>query len=60
MVNAGKVLLKVVVNRLRDSCKREDILPEKQYGIGRQRSTIDMIFVARGIHLLARKERTLF
>lgn len=60
MVNDAKVVRKVVVNRLSDSCEREDILPEEQCGVGPHRWTIDMIFVARRLHQPARKKIALF
>ena len=57
MAHAGKVLLKVIANRLRNYCEREGILPEEQCGFRPQRSTIEMIFVVRRLHQLARKNR---
>ena len=47
VAHAGKVLLKVIANRPSSCCEREDILPEEQRGFRPQRSTIDLIFVAR-------------
>ena len=55
---AGKVLLKIITNRLSNYCEREDILPEEQCGFRPQRSTIDMILVIRRLHRLARKKST--
>ena len=51
-------LLEVIANRLSSYCEREDILPEEQCGFRPQRSTIDMIFVVRRLHQLARKKST--
>ena len=48
VAHAGKVLLKVIANRL----KREDILPKEQCGFRPQRSTIDIIFVVPRLHQL--------
>ena len=58
VAHAGKVLLKVIANRLSNYCERADILPEEQCGFRPQRSTIDMIFVVRRLHQLARKKST--
>ena len=57
VARAGKIL-KVIANRLSNHCEREDILPEEQCGFKRQGSTIDMIFVIRRLHQLARKKST--
>ena len=56
MAHAGKVLVKAIANRLGYCCEREDILPQGQCGFRPQRSTIDKIFVVRGLHRLARKK----
>ena len=58
VANSGKVLLKVIANRLSDYCEREDILPEEQCGFRPQRSTMDRIFVVRRFHQLARRKST--
>ena len=58
VAHAGKVLLKIIANRLSTYCEREDILPEEQCGFRPQRPTIDMIFVVRRLHQLARKKST--
>ena len=60
VAHAGKVLLKVIANRLSSYCEREDILSEEQCGFRPQRSTIDMtlILVVRRLHQLARKKST--
>ena len=47
VAHAGKVLLKVIPNRLSNYCEREGILPEEQCGFRPQRSTTDMIFVVQ-------------
>ena len=43
VAHAGKVLLKVISNRLSNYCEREDILPQEQCGFRPQMSTIDVI-----------------
>ena len=53
--HAGKVLLKIVANRLRDFCEAQQILPEDQCGLRPARSTIDMLFVVRRIQELGRQ-----
>ena len=54
MAHAGKVLLKIVINRLGDLCKEAGILPEEQCGFRPQRSTTDMMFVVRRLQELGR------
>ena len=54
MAHAGKVLLKVVANRLGDFCEEAGILPEEQCGFRSQRSTTDMMFVVRRLQKLGR------
>ena len=54
VAHAGKVL-KIIANRLSNYCEREDTLPEEHCGVRSQRPTIDMIFVVRRPHQLARK-----
>ena len=58
VAHACKVLAKVIANRLSDYCERKGSLPEEQCGFRPQRSTIDMIFVVRRLHQLARKKST--
>ena len=58
MVNAGKVLLKVIAGRFSDYCEREGILPEEQRGFRPHRSTVDIVFVVRRLQELARKKDT--
>ena len=55
--HAGKVLLKIVVNRLSDYCEAHGILPDEQCGFRPERSTVDMLFVVRRLQELARRRR---
>ena len=57
--NAGKVLLKLIDNRLSNYCEREGRRPEELFGFRPQRSTIDMPVVVRRLHQLARKKSNL-
>ena len=54
VAHAGKVLLKIVANRLGDFCKEAGILPEGQCGFRPQRSITDMMFVVRRLQELGR------
>lgn len=57
---AGKVLARIMLMRLLE-CVAEDVLPESQCGFRRQRSTVDMIFVARQLQEKCREQnRDLF
>ena len=58
VAHAGKVLFKVIVGGLSDYCERENILSLEQCGFRPQRSTVDMMFVVRRLHELARKKDT--
>ena len=58
VAHAGKVLLKVIAGRLCYYCERENILPDQQCGFRPQRATVDMMFVVRRLHELARKKDT--
>ena len=58
VVHAGKVLLKIVANRLGDFCEEAGILPEEQCGFRPQRSTTDMMFVVRRLQELGRTSNT--
>ena len=58
MPHAGKVLLKIVANRLGDFCEEAGILPEEQCGFRPQRSTTDMMFVVRRLQELGRTNNT--
>ena len=44
---AGKILARVIVNRLNEHLERAGLLPESQCGFRKYRGTIDMIFTAR-------------
>ena len=44
---AGKILARVLLNRLNDHLERSGLLPESQFGFRKNRGTIDMIFTAR-------------
>ena len=44
---AGKILAKVLLNRLNEHLERSGLLPESQCGFRKNRGTIDMIFTAR-------------
>ena len=58
VAHAGKVLLKVVANRLGDFCEEAGILSEEQCGFRPQRSTTDMMFVVRSLQELGRTSNT--
>ena len=58
MAHTGKVLLKIVANRLGDFCEEAGILPEEQCGFRPQRSTTDMMFVVRRLQELGRTNNT--
>ena len=58
VAHAGNVLIKVIVGGLRDYCERQNLLPEEQYGLRPQRSTVDIMFVVRRLQELARKKDT--
>ena len=55
--HAGKVLLKIVTNRLSDVCEAQQVLPEEQCGFRPARSTIDMLFVVRRLQELGRPRK---
>ena len=44
---AGKVLARVLLNRLNEHLEQSGLLPESQCGFRKDRVTIDMIFTAR-------------
>ena len=44
---AGKILARVLLNRLNEHFERSGLLPESQCGFRKNRGTIDMIFTAR-------------
>ena len=58
VAHAGKVLFKIVANRLGDFCEEAGILPEEQCGFRPQRSTTDMMFVVRRLQELGRTSNT--
>ena len=58
VANAGKVILKVVANRLGDFCEEAGILPEEQCGFRPHRSTTDVMFVVRTLQELGRTSNT--
>ena len=58
VAHAGKVLLKIVANRLGDFCEEAGILPEEQCGFRPQRSTTDTMFVVRSLQELGRTSNT--
>ena len=43
---AGKILAKVLLNRLNEHLEQSGLLPESQCGFRKDRGTIDMIFTA--------------
>ena len=55
---AGKVLLKIVANRLGDFCEEAGIVPKEQCVFRPQRSTTDMMFVVRRLQELGRTSNT--
>ena len=44
---AGKILARVLLNRLNEHLEQPGLLPESQCGFRKDRGTIDMIFIAR-------------
>ena len=44
---AGKILARVLLNRLNEHLERSGLLPESQWGFKKNRGTIDMIFTGR-------------
>ena len=44
---AGKILAKLLLNRLNEQLDQARLLPESQCGFKKNRGTIDMIFTAR-------------
>ena len=58
VANAGKVILKVVANRLGDFCEEAEILPEEQCGFRPHRSTTNMMFVVPRLQELGRTSNT--
>ena len=58
VAHAGKVLLRIVANRLGDFCEEAGILPEEQCGFRPPRSTTDMMLVVRRLQKLGRTSNT--
>ena len=58
VTHAGKVLLKLVGNRLDDFCEEAGFLPEKQFGFRPQRSTTNMMSVVSKLQELGRTSTT--
>ena len=58
VAHAGKVLLKIVANRLGEFCEEAGILSEEQCGFRPQRSTTDTMFVLRRLLELGRTSNT--
>ena len=58
MLHAGKVLIKIVGNRLDDFCEEAKIFPEQQFGFRPQCPTTDMVFVARRLQELGQTSNT--
>ena len=54
VTHAGKVVLKIAVNRMGDFCDEAGFLPEEQCGFRPQRSTLGMMFVVRRLQELGR------
>ena len=57
LLHAGKVLLKIVANRLSDYREAHAILPDEQCSFRPNRSTVDMLLVVRRLQELARRRR---
>ena len=55
--HVGKVLAKIITNRLSAFCEANDILPEEQCGFRPGRSTVCMLFVVRRLQELGRRRR---
>ena len=58
VAHAGKVLLKIVANRLGDFCEKAGILSKEQCGFRPQRSTTGMMFVVRRLQELGQTSNT--
>ena len=55
--HTGKMPLKIVANRLSDSCEAHGILPDEQCGFRPERFTVDMLFVVRRLQEQERRRR---
>ena len=53
---AGKILARVLLNRLQDHLETKTLLPESQCGFRRGRGTVDMIFAARQLQEKCREQ----
>ena len=53
---AGKVLARVLFNRLNEHLEQTGLLPESQCGFRKDRGTIDMIFTARSLHVKCQEQ----
>ena len=53
---AGKVLARVLLNRLNENLEQSGLLSESQCGFRKDRETIDMIFTARQLHEKCQKQ----
>ena len=53
--HAGSMLLKVAAGRLDDYCEAKGRLPKVQCGFRPDRSTMDTMFVARGLQEIGRR-----
>ena len=58
VAHAGRVLLKIVANRLGDFCEEAGIFPEEQWGFRPQSSRTEMMFVVRRLQELGRTRNT--
>ena len=58
VAHAGKVLLKLLGNRLGDLCKEAGIVPKEQCDFRPQRSTTDVMFVVRRMQEQGRASNT--
>ena len=58
MAQAGKVLPRILANRLNEFCQEALILPEEQCGFRLQRSTTDVMFVVRKLQELGGRTNT--
>ena len=53
---AGKVLARVLLNRLTEHLEQSGLLPESQCGFRKDRGTIDMIFTARQLQVKCQEQ----
>ena len=50
LLSIGKILARVLLNRLNEHLEQSGLLPESQCGFRKDRGIIDMIFTARQLH----------